>query len=74
MPQFAVPVRSAFDVSLQTIFADSNQLVLVATDHETAAGYLHGLVHRAFHANGNSAWVTSCGSPRTSGAGVSRGR
>ena len=53
----AVPVRSAFDASLQTILADPNQLLLAAAADGRSVGYLHGLVHPALHASGNNAWV-----------------
>ena len=29
----------------------------MAAVNERSVGYLHGLVHPAFHANGNNAWV-----------------
>ena len=70
----AVPVRSAFDASLQTILADPNQLLLAAAADGRSVGYLHGLVHPALHASGNNAWVDELGWTRTSGAAVSHGR
>jgi GNAT superfamily N-acetyltransferase len=54
-----VPHRHAFDGSLQAILEDAHQVVLVATPEEGPGliGYLHGLTHAAFHANGDVGWV-----------------
>lgn len=51
--------RTVFDRVLTTMLTDDRQLLLVALvegDSERV-GYLHGLVHPAFHANGTVAWV-----------------
>lgn len=57
----SVPERSAFEASLATILADDRQLLLVAEpDSDSAgglAGYLYGLTHPAFHANGDIGWI-----------------
>ncbi len=56
-----MPERSAFEASLATILADDRQLVLVAEPDSASvgglAGYLYGLTHPAFHANGDIGWI-----------------
>lgn len=53
----SVPERSAFEASLATIRADDRQRVLVADADGGLAGYLYGLTHPAFHANGDVGWI-----------------
>lgn len=55
----AVPERSAFERSLAAMLADRNQRVLVAGPGSAAelVGYLYGLTHPAFHANGSIGWI-----------------
>ncbi len=56
---YAVLDRTAFASSLSAILADDRQLILVAfiEEEDEPVGYLHGLAHAAFHANGTIAWV-----------------
>lgn len=42
---------------LKVILGDPKQQLLVAEIPSGVVGYLYGLVHPAFHANGNIAWV-----------------
>ena len=53
----AVPRRQPFDHALAVILADRNQHLLVAPAPAGLVGYLYGLAHPAFHANGNIAWM-----------------
>lgn len=53
----AVVQRPAFDASFAVIIADTNQQLLVAERSGRLVGYVHGLVHPAFHANGWVTWV-----------------
>ena len=56
--------RTAFDRVLTTMLTDDRQLLLVALVEGASerVGYLHGLVHPAFHANGTvSPGWGSCG-------------
>ncbi|MGC3994701.1 MAG: GNAT family N-acetyltransferase [Propionicimonas sp.] len=55
----AVPDRTVFSSSLAAILTDERQLLLVAfiEGADERVGYLHGLAHPAFHANGSVAWV-----------------
>lgn len=53
-----VPQYDAFAVSLQLIMDAQDQLLLVVEIAEAGVvGYLHGMVHPAFHANGPIGWV-----------------
>lgn len=68
----AVPQRPAFDRSLSQILTDDDELLLVADDDQRLLGYLYGLVHPAFHANGLIGWVEELivdASTRASGLG-----
>ncbi|HEY9264492.1 MAG TPA: GNAT family N-acetyltransferase [Microlunatus sp.] len=53
----ATPHREAFDQVLDDILDDPHQCLLVAETTAGLVGYLYGLTHPAFHANGNIAWV-----------------
>jgi GNAT superfamily N-acetyltransferase len=55
----AVPFRPSFEESFRVILGDARQVLLVAalTAQPGLVGYVHGLAHPAFHANGNVAWV-----------------
>lgn len=53
----ATPQREPFDHALTALLHDPNQYVIVAHHAADAVGYLHGLVHPAFHANGNIGWI-----------------
>jgi GNAT superfamily N-acetyltransferase len=53
----AVPEPAAFDRSFELVLLDRHHRLLVADDHNRLRGYLLGLVHPAFHANGYIAWV-----------------
>lgn len=53
----ATPHRYAFDQVLADILDDSHQCLIVAEGSTVLGGYLYGLTHPAFHANGNIAWV-----------------
>lgn len=53
----ATPVRAAFERSFEMIAGDHNQCLLVADGPDGVVGYICGLVHPAFHANGNIGWV-----------------
>jgi GNAT superfamily N-acetyltransferase len=51
------PERESFERSLEIILADQQQRLLVAAGPAGVVGYLLGLVHPAFHANGNIGWT-----------------
>lgn len=51
------PQRGAFDESYRQILGDPRHCLLVADGGEGPCGYLLGLVHPAFHANGNIGWI-----------------
>ncbi|WP_152360511.1 GNAT family N-acetyltransferase [Microlunatus speluncae] len=53
----AVPERPAFDRALAAILADRNQRLLVAAAGGDLVGYLYGLTHPSFHANGPIGWI-----------------
>lgn len=53
----AIVERGAFETSLSAILADPNHVLLVAESDAGVVGYVHALVHPAFHANGNVTWV-----------------
>lgn len=55
----AVPARRAFEESFRAVLDDARQVLLVAVAPAWPGlvGYVHGLAHPAFHANGNVAWV-----------------
>jgi len=53
----ATPYRDAFDRVFADILADTHQCLIVAEAPTRLVGYLYGLTHPAFHANGNIAWV-----------------
>lgn len=53
----SVPQRAAFDRSVGAILDDPQQHLAVAERGTELVGYLYGLVHPAFHANGNIGWV-----------------
>ncbi|GAB3461228.1 GNAT family N-acetyltransferase [Kineococcus endophyticus] len=77
-----VPERVAFARSLAHVLADDAATVLVATAVEPAVepagrtpvvGYVHVLVHPAFHANGNVGWVEEVVvAPQFRGSGCGR--
>jgi GNAT superfamily N-acetyltransferase len=52
-----VPVEEDFEASFVDILADPRATVLVAEESREIVGYVHALVHPAFHANGLIAWV-----------------
>ncbi|MEW1956804.1 GNAT family N-acetyltransferase [Kineococcus sp. NPDC059986] len=53
-----VPERAAFARSLAHVLRDETATLLVAvTGQGRVVGYVHALVHPAFHANGNVGWV-----------------
>lgn len=69
----AVPQRTAFDRSLDQILAHQDQRLLVAIDADQLRGYLYGMVHPAFHANGPIGWVEELIVDETTrGTGVGR--
>lgn len=53
----AVPQRDPFLRSLTMIVEDHRQYLIVADAESGLVGYLHGLVHPAFHANGDIGWI-----------------
>lgn len=53
----ATPHREPFEHSLMMIIDDHNQRLVVAEHEAGLVGYLSGLVHPAFHANGNIGWI-----------------
>jgi len=53
----ATPQREAFGRVFGDILDDPHQCLLVAEAAAGLVGYLHGLTHPAFHANGDIAWV-----------------
>lgn len=53
----ATPHRQPFDRSLAMIIDDDRQHLAVAATGSGLVGYLYGLVHPAFHADGNIGWV-----------------
>jgi GNAT superfamily N-acetyltransferase len=53
----AVPERTAFDHALTAILADPAQCLLVIGSNACVYGYLYGLTHPSFHANGNVGWI-----------------
>ena len=53
----AVVERGAFEAVLAEIVADARQRLLVAELDGRLVGYVHALVHPAFHANGNVSWI-----------------
>lgn len=68
----AVPERTAFDRSLSQMLDRRDQCLIVADGEHGLLGYLYGLVHPAFHANGPIGWVEELivdGSARGSGVG-----
>lgn len=69
----AVPEREPFDRSLLVIIGDHRQHLVVADTGTGLVGYLYGLVHPAFHANGNIGWVEELFvDPDTRGSGLGR--
>ncbi|GAB3923368.1 N-acetyltransferase [Microlunatus endophyticus] len=53
----ATPRREAFTQVLADILDDPNRYLIVAETDSGLVGYLYGLTHPAFHANGNIGWV-----------------
>ena len=53
----ATPEKTAFTRVLAMILDDDRQRLVVAQDGARLVGYLYGLVHPAFHANGNIGWM-----------------
>lgn len=69
----ATPQRDAFDRTFAAIVDDPHQHLLVAEGPNELIGYLHGLVHPVFHANGNIGWVEELFvAPTTRGTGMGR--
>ncbi|SDS83714.1 GNAT family N-acetyltransferase [Microlunatus soli] len=69
----AVPQRQAFQRSLEQILSDPERHLLVAADGDQLQGYLYGMVHPAFHANGPIGWVEELIVDETiRGAGIGR--
>lgn len=53
----ATPHREAFDQVFADTLDDPHQCLIVAQSTDRLVGYLYGLTHPAFHANGQIAWV-----------------
>lgn len=69
----ATPERGAFDRTLAAIVDDPQQHLAVAEASAGLLGYLHGLVHPVFHANGTIGWVEELFvSPTVRGSGLGR--
>ncbi|WP_168207543.1 GNAT family N-acetyltransferase [Microlunatus elymi] len=69
----ATPQRQTFDHLLTEILADPHQYLLVAAAPTGLSGYLYGLIHPAFHANGKIAWAEELFvDPDLRGAGLGR--
>lgn len=69
----ASPERQAFERTFAAILDDAHQHLLVVEGSSSLIGYLHGLVHPVFHANGNIGWVEELFvSPTARGTGLGR--